>query len=116
MRRIIFVFDERASREAGHLVVKHHFDSSNRAHGVVFDDIPPTICHQDGKVYTSKKALDAAYGNVSSPTRKSDEQSYLEARDSVEKAYYDLRDNRVPRHETPAHVREMWKKVERGEL
>lgn len=114
--RIKFHYDEEESRRQGKLVLRQKFVDGAPTHGVIFDEISPTVCHQDGKVYTSKKALEAAYGQTSSVTRKSEEQTFLETRETIEKAYYDLRDNRIPRHQTPSEAVELWRKVERGEL
>jgi hypothetical protein len=116
MTRIVFVYDEAESRKQGKLVRRTYQRPAEGAPGVVFDDIAPTICHQDGKVYTSKRALEAAYGSYVKPEKVSDEARQAELRDALDRTYYGLRDGRIPKAEMPRETYDMWKKIERGEL
>lgn len=124
--RQVFKFDEKA----GKLVEISTERAENVSAYIHPDEIAPTEHPATGRIFTSRKKFDAetfAAGCVPvagcdrpPPQPKGLRSITLERRDdalynAVERSYYDLRENRIPRPEqTPAHVRELWRKIEQS--
>ena len=109
MSRIFMVFDEMRSREEGRLVLKHQ-DEVGCAPAVYADTIDPTVCDADGKVYDSRSKMRAgaaaagcvevSASDLGRSRRSRDTEEYRrKVRDAAEKAYHDLRNDRIPRRE-----------------
>ena len=102
------------------------YDSEKRSvHAVHCDEIPPTEHPATGEIFTSRKKFDEAtfrsgcvpVAGCDKPRKRS---IYLESRsdalsNALEKAYFDLRDNRIPRPSEHPQVRQMWDRLNRGD-
>lgn len=131
MSRNFWRFDEQASRAAGVLVLKEEPEIQS-VHGVIQDTWDATECPADGKTYESRsayyRAVKAAGCEVSGEARGDGidtrraldtaverERRHREGMEKVEKVYYDLRDNRIPRdRRVPEKAAELWRKVSEG--
>lgn len=98
-------------------------EASEALHAVHADEIPPTEHPATGKIFTSRKKFDeetvksgcVPVGGCDRPTRKTRSINLDQKRDHLsqvlEKAYYDLRDNRIPKPSENPRVREMWERL-----
>lgn len=100
-------------------------DPGTLSHLVITDEIGPTLNHADGKVYTSRKAYAAASEaagcqdvSVSELLSRSNSKREVDIegvmRDRLEKTYYDLRDNRIPRYQQSEETRQILRRIEEG--